>query len=73
MSTFAKGFGGQARTRPTYCDYRLTTMDYRLSTDTITYCVGGNAALMADTPSTPAILQIGWEKSAARLGTGTRL
>ena len=35
------------------------------------YCVGGNAALMPETPSAPAILQMGCEKSARRLGTGT--
>jgi len=30
----------------------------------------GSAALIADTPSTPAILQMGCEKSLAKLGTG---
>ena len=35
------------------------------------YCVGGNPALIAETLSAPAILQIGCEKSACRLGTGT--
>jgi hypothetical protein len=37
-----------------------------------TFCTAGSAALMAETPSTPAILQIGCEKSFARLGTVTR-
>lgn len=34
--------------------------------------VGGSAALSADTPSTPAILQIGCEKSFCKLGSATR-
>ena len=34
--------------------------------------VGGNAALIADTPSAPAILQIGCEKSLCKLGSVTR-
>jgi hypothetical protein len=41
--------------------------DYRFA-----YCVGGRAALIPETLSTPAILHIGCEKSAAKLGTGTR-
>jgi hypothetical protein len=35
------------------------------------HCVTGSALLMAETVSTPAMLQIGCEKSFARLGTGT--
>ena len=34
--------------------------------------VGGNAALIADTLSAPAILQIGCEKSFCKLGSATR-
>ena len=33
--------------------------------------IGGSPALIAETPSTPAILQIGCEKSFARLGVAT--
>jgi len=33
--------------------------------------IGGRLALISDTRSTPAIAQIGCEKSFARLGTGT--
>src|SRR5262249_19287951 len=39
--------------------------------DQWTFCTGGRFALICDTPSAPAILQMGCEKSFCRLGTVT--